>query len=122
VGFCHKVLKVFPWRQGMFSSFEITPNPENIVLRLLMSVWLIAPMVGAIIKYIVMKVKPPAVSSIQSAHFMRFIIMNAAVAATDDDVSIFMDDLMSALALYVFHIQRSPKHSAGYSSNDACYY
>jgi hypothetical protein len=70
--------------RGMFRSFEVTPKPENIVLRLLMSAWLIAPMVGAIVKYIAMKVKPPTVSSIQSAHFRRFIIMNAAVAVMDD--------------------------------------
>jgi len=85
--------------KGIFSSFEINPNPENIVLRFLMSVWLIAPMIGAMIKYVVMKVKPPTVSSIQSAHVIRFIIMNVDTVATDDAVNIFVEDLMSVLVL-----------------------
>jgi len=36
--------------KGISSSLETTPNPESMVLRLLMSVWFMAPMSGAVIK------------------------------------------------------------------------
>ena len=50
-------------------------------------------------KYAIKKVKPPTVSSTQSVHVIRFVITNVTAVATEDAVSIFMEDLMSALAL-----------------------
>ena len=35
------------------------PKPENMALRLLMSVWLIAPISGATVKYVAKKSAPP---------------------------------------------------------------
>jgi hypothetical protein len=52
---------------GISSSFDIMPKPENIALRLLTSVWLIAPISGAAIRYIARKSITPVASIIQAA-------------------------------------------------------
>jgi hypothetical protein len=54
--FCGRVFSGFSTSvNGISSSFDIMPKPENIALRLLTSVWLIVPISGATVKYVAKK-------------------------------------------------------------------
>jgi len=69
------------------NSFDIMPKPENMALRLLTSVWLIAPISGAAVKYSTIKSTMPVASPTQSAAFKtlknRYVAMAAIVEASN---------------------------------------
>jgi hypothetical protein len=84
---------------GIFIVLEMTLMPENTALRLFISVWLTAPIIGAQRTYMIIKVIKPTMSFIQSAVFRRLTGKYAATAAMADAVRIFAEDWKGALAL-----------------------
>jgi hypothetical protein len=64
---------------GISSSFDITPKPENIALKLLMSAWFMAPISGAETRYTAKKSSVPVASVNQAAALKMFIKRNVAV-------------------------------------------
>ena len=66
-------------------------------LRLLTSVWLIAPISGAAVKYIARKSVRPVASSTQLAAFKTLKSKYVAMAAVEDARNIFAEFRSSAL-------------------------
>ena len=85
--------------RGMLKIEAKGPRAFNISLRFLVSSLLIAPIRGAVTRYIVRKIIVPRIKVIQLVVFRRFTTAYVIVAEVIDAVIILIDDLKSTVAL-----------------------
>lgn len=78
---------------GTFRSGVNGPNVFIISFRFLVSSLVIAPINGAVIRYVIRKIVAPMIRVIQFAMFRKIIVMYVRPAEINAAINIFIEDL-----------------------------